>query len=95
MPYFVQGILKPVSIVKYLFDLETLGGLSEAHHVIRAADLDEGEVGGTGQLCGQGSLTSVRRPLEQDGDQAWAVLGGGLLGQQLSVIQDTLSSLSR
>ena len=48
--------LSPVSIIEYLLDLEALGGLGEAHHVVRAADLDEGEVGGPGKLGGQGGL---------------------------------------
>ena len=38
----------PVRIVEYLPDLEALGRLGEADHVVGGADLDEGEPGHLG-----------------------------------------------
>ena len=49
--------LSPVGILEDFLDLETLGGLGVADHVLGCAHLDEGEARLLGQGGGQGSFT--------------------------------------
>ena len=58
--------LVPVRIVEYLPDLEALGRLGEADHVVGGADLDEGEPGHLGQSGGKGRLAGIWSSLQKD-----------------------------
>ena len=72
----------------YLLDGLALGRLMVADHVLRRAQLDEGEVWGFGDLGGQGSLPAGRRAFQQHGDQRRAVAGACLRDDQVAVLQD-------
>ena len=83
--------MAPVSIIKDFPDGGALGGLREADHVLRAADLDEREARVLGNLCGEGGLARVWSSLQQDGDQTGAA-SQGLLNRQPPVLEDLLDS---
>ena len=69
---------QPVSIVEYFPYLQTLGRLCEAHHVLWAADLDEGEARLLGESGGQGCFARVGRSLQQNTDQTRPWRGASL-----------------